>query len=247
MSEGQRGAVLQRLCALIGTQAGTDQTDGQLLERFAVHRESAALAALVHRHGPMVFGLCRRVLGDHHQAEDAFQATFLVLVRKAPSLDRRRPLGNWLYTIAYHAALKARAAGARRVQRETQVARPESAEPPDEVGAAELRQLLDAEVNRLPEKYLAPVVLCYLQGRTNEEAAQELGWPSGTVKGRLARARDLLRDRLARRGLTLSLPVLAEPASLPSGLAERTVEAASAFAEKMLAAHPAAMIAQKVL
>ncbi len=253
MSEGQRTAVWQRLCALIETQAGGDQTDGQLLERYAVHCEAAAFAALVRRHGPMVFGLCRRVLRDHHQAEDAFQATFLVLVRKAASLDRRRPLGNWLYTIAYHAALKTRAAGARRLQREAAVARPDGVEPRDELEATELRQLLDAELHRLPEKYRAPVVLCYLQGRTNEEAAQELGWPSGTVKGRLARARDLLRDRLIRRGLTLSYAVfaaaLAEPASaayLPLGLAERTVEAASAFADNSASA-PAAAIAKGVL
>src|SRR5580704_7777560 len=169
MSEGQRTAALHRLCAMIGNQAGNDQTDGQLLERYAIHREQAAFTALVRRHGPMVFGLCQRVLRDHHQAEDAFQATFLVLVRKASSLDRRRPLGNWLYTIAYHAALKARTAAARRLERESRVARQENVESSDEAGSAELRQLLDAEVNRLPEKYRAPIILCYLQGRTNEE------------------------------------------------------------------------------
>src|SRR5580704_16028295 len=132
MSEGQRTAALHRLCAMIGNQAGNDQTDGQLLERYAIHREQAAFTALVRRHGPMVFGLCQRVLRDHHEAEDAFQATFLVLVRKATSLDRRRPLGNWLYTIAYHAALKTRQAIVRRTKREAQVARSDAVAERDE-------------------------------------------------------------------------------------------------------------------
>src|SRR5579862_4690241 len=253
MSEGQRTAALQRLCAIIGNQVDNEQTDGQLLERYAIHREQAAFTALVRRHGPMVFGLCRRVLRDHHEAEDAFQATFLVLVRKAASLDRRRPLGNWLYTIAYHAALKTRSGVARRLQREIQVARTDCIEPRDEAASSEVRALLDAEMNRLPEKYRAPLVLCYLQGRTNEEAALELGWPSGTVKGRLARARNLLRDRLTRRGLALSLALLGtalaeqcRAASLPSGLIERTVETASAFAGKSLSSSPAT-IAQGVI
>jgi RNA polymerase sigma factor (sigma-70 family) len=249
MSEGQRGVVWQRLCAVIGPTPG-DPTDGQLLERYAVHREPAAFAALVRRHGPMVFGLCRRVLGDPHAAEDAFQATFLVLVRKATALDRRRPLGNWLYTVAYHAALKARASSAHRVQREAQAARPEAVEPADGAESAELRCLVDAELSRLPDKYRQPLVLCYLQGQSHEEAAAQLGWPSGTVKGRLARARDLLRDRLARRGLaftataltaTIVAPVSA--ASVSVGLVERTVEAAIAGSLTT----PAAIIAKGVL
>jgi RNA polymerase sigma factor (sigma-70 family) len=247
MNEGQSGAALHQLRALIGTQAAGDQSDGQLLERFAVHREAAAFTALIQRHGPMVFGLCRRVLRDHHQAEDAFQATFLVLVRKAPSLDRRRPLGNWLYTIAYHAALKARTSAARRLRREARAIRPDCVDARDEFESAELRLLLDAEVRRLPDKYRAPVILCYLQGRTNEEAAQELGWPSGTVKGRLARARNLLQDRLAKRGLTLSVPVPAGTVSLSPALMEHTVEAASSFANKTLVANRATPLALAVL
>ena len=204
MNEGQRGVVWQRLCAVIAPTPG-DPTDGQLLERYAIHREAAAFAALVRRHGPMVFGLCRRVLGDHHAAEDAFQATFLVLVRKAPALDRRRPLGNWLYTVAYHAALKARIAGAHRMQREAQTARPEATVPRDEAESAELRRLLDAELNHLPEKYRAPLVLCYLNGKTNAQAARQLGWPVGSISGRLARGRELLRRWLTRSGREMVL------------------------------------------
>src|SRR5262249_48128930 len=154
--------------------------------------------ALVRRHGPLVLGVCRRVLRDRHAAEDAFQATFLILLRRARSLDRRGSVASWLYTVAYHVALRARADAARR---------PPPARPvpqPPEAGWADLQPVLDEELGRLPDSYRAVVVLCYLEGKTNVEAARLLGWPVGTVKGRLARARDLLRARLTRRGITLS-------------------------------------------
>src|SRR5438067_7096191 len=181
-----------------------DGSDAHLLGRFVQHRDEEAFATLMGRHGPMVLGICRRVLRDQQDAGDVFQATFLVLVRKAASLGRPESLGNWLYGVAYRIALQARAGAARWRALERQVANVPAPEPVDEKVWDELRPLLDEEINRLPEKYRAPVVLCYLEGKTYAEAARLLGWTKGTVSGRLARARDLLRPRLARRGLALA-------------------------------------------
>jgi RNA polymerase sigma factor (sigma-70 family) len=176
-------------------------TDGQLLSAYVVSRDEAALGSLVRRHGPMVWGVCRRILGDHHDAEDAFQATFLVLVRRAGSIRARELLANWLYGVARQTALKARAISARRRRRERHV--PDLPEPaaPTQVAQSDLRAVLDDELARLPARYRAPIVLCDLQGRTRAEAAGELGWPEGTVAGRLARGRLMLGKRLARRGV----------------------------------------------
>jgi RNA polymerase sigma factor (sigma-70 family) len=184
-------------------------TDGQLLERFASRREPAALEALVRRHGPMVWGVCRRILGNHHDAEDAFQATFLVLVRKGPSVQPRAKIGNWLYGVAHQTALKARATRAKQKLREAQVTdMPEStvAEPNS---WDDLQAVLDQELSRLPEKYRTVVVLCDLEGKAGKEAARQLGLAQGTVASRLARARAMLAKRLARHGLTASGSTLA--------------------------------------
>src|SRR5688572_12865561 len=177
------------------------QSDAQLLQSFLARRDEAAFAALVRRHGPMVFAVCRRVLGDRHAAEDACQAAFLVLARKAASLGRPELLANWLYGVAYRTALSARADERRRHAREAEAGRPLAVEPPDEALRAEVRAMLDEEVHRLPAKYRAAVVLCYLQGYTHAEAASALGCPRGTVATRLARACQRLRRRLDRRGL----------------------------------------------
>jgi RNA polymerase sigma factor (sigma-70 family) len=177
--------------------------DGQLLERLAAGQGAAADAAfeaILDRHGSMVLATCRRVLGDHHAAEDAFQATFLVLVRRAGSLRVRDSLGPWLHEVATRTALKARTGAARRQARERRAAVPEASGTGD-AGVDDLGAALHAEVARLPAKYRAPVVLCYFEGRTHDEAAVTLAWPVGTVRGRLSRARALLRSRLARRGL----------------------------------------------
>jgi RNA polymerase sigma factor (sigma-70 family) len=189
---------------------GPGATDGQLLARFVRHRDGEAFAALFRRHGPMVWGVCRRVLGDGDTAEDAFQATFLILVRKAGAIGRPEQLANWLYGVACRTAARARALAARRAARE----QPGEVDVPaaEEAGAAEwrdLRPLLDEVLAELPDKYRAPVVLCYLEGKTYAEAAQALGWAEGTVSGRLARARALLHSRLSRRGLALSADGLA--------------------------------------
>src|SRR5262249_14704638 len=161
------------------------------------------------RHGRMVWGVRRRVLRDHHDAEDALQATLLVLARKAASITIREKLGPWLYGVAYQTATKARAMRARRRAREGQVSdMPEPMVVPDEL-RDDLAESLDREMSRLPEKYHIPIVLCDLQGMGHKEAARQLGWPIGTVSSRLSRARAMLAKRLARRGVSLSVGSLA--------------------------------------
>src|SRR5262245_55968066 len=177
------------------------QTDGQLLEGFVSRRDDAALTALVRRHAALVWSVCRRVLSNYHDAEDAFQATFLVLVRRADSIRPREMVANWLYGVARQTALRARATAASRGERERQVA-----DTPDPTAAArearcDLHADLDEELQRLPNKYRAVLVLCDLEDMTRPEAARQLAVPEGTVAGRLARARAMLAKRLTRRGL----------------------------------------------
>jgi RNA polymerase sigma factor (sigma-70 family) len=185
-----------------------ESDDGQLLGRFLGHRDQAAFTAIVRRHGAMVWGVCARRLGETPDAEDAFQATFLVLVRKAPALRGPGSLGPWLYGVANRTALKAEGRNARRMAREKTLPNCAAGELGGEAGPehpwGELRPVLDEELGRLPEKYRRPLVLCYLQGLSNEDAARVLGCPKGTVFSRLSRARDLLRRRLARRGVGVS-------------------------------------------
>jgi RNA polymerase sigma factor (sigma-70 family) len=186
------------------------ETDSQLLARFVRQRDEAAFTALFHRHGPMVWSVCHRVLSDNHAAEDAFQATFLVFLRKAGSIDRPELLANYLYGIAYRTATKSKMLRARqRIREEPQRFDVPMADNPDDSDWRDLRPVLDEELQRLPEKYRAPLVLCYLEGKTYAEAARVLGWTEGTISGRLARARDLLHGRLSRRGLALSVGSLA--------------------------------------
>jgi RNA polymerase sigma factor (sigma-70 family) len=215
--------------------ACTDQdlTDPQLLDRFVTTQDAAAFGSLIRRHGPVVLGVCRRVLNHEQEAEDAFQATFLVLVRRAASLERPELLGNWLYGVAYRTAQKARARLARRRHHEKQVVPMSSCEPSDDLGWREVRGVLDEELRHLPPKYRAPLVLCYLEGMTNEEAARRLGWPVGSMSYRLARGRQLLRDRLSQRRQRLSGIMLlallkqhAGPEDVPDDLAEATLRAA---------------------
>jgi len=218
---------LRRVCAI---QEARDQPDGQLLERFVVQRDEAAFGALVHRHGPMVLGVCQRVLGDLHAAEDSFQATFLVLVRRAASLARHKPVGGWLHAVAQRVALKARAQTAARRIKERRVDIMPRAEPLDELTWQELRGVLDEEIARLPEKYRTAIVLCYFEGRSHDKAAKELGVPKRSLTSRVERGRELLRQRLVRRGITLSVGALA-----------------TALGEKALAAPVAAMLTIKTV
>jgi RNA polymerase sigma factor (sigma-70 family) len=249
------GKVVACLRQALPPPDGGGLTDGLLLERFLTSRDETAFAALVRRHGPLVFGVCRRVLGNVHDAEDAFQAAFLVLAQKARSVVRRSALGSWLYTVAYRAALEARAAGARRRERERQVpAMPHPAVDPPE--PQDWRPLLDRELDRLPEKYRTPVVLCDLEGRPRKEAARQLGLPEGTLSSRLATARRMLARRLARQGVTFSGGALAAVVSqsaatahVPMSLVWSTARAASLVAAGQLAAAstPAALLTKGVL
>jgi RNA polymerase sigma factor (sigma-70 family) len=208
-------------------------TDGQLLEDYLGGQDAGAFEALVRRHGPMVWGVCRRVLGNHHDAEDAFQATFLVLVRKAASVSSRELLGNWLFGVAQRTALKAKALVARREGREKQVSEmPEPAVAEPDLWS-DVQPLLDEELSRLPERYRVVIVLCDLEGKTRKEVARQLGCPEGTVAGRLARARALLAKRLARRGVAVAggtlATVLAQNAAsagMPTAVVSSTIKAA---------------------
>jgi RNA polymerase sigma factor (sigma-70 family) len=225
MASGRVSPVVRFLRRLVGEGRGGGVTDGQLLERFVRGRDEAAFAVLVERHGPLVLGVCRRVLDDAHAAEDAFQATFLVLVRKAGSIARPEQLGNWLYGVAYRTAARARGAAARRRAHERRAAERTAGPAAPEPEWPDLRAVLDEELARLTQRYRAPLVLCYLEGKTTEEAARELGCPRGTVLSRLARGREQLRRRLVRRGLA---PSAGLPAALLAGTAGAAVPAPQA-------------------
>jgi RNA polymerase sigma factor (sigma-70 family) len=183
--------------------------DRQLLEAFLARRDEAAFAELVRRHGPMVLNVCRGVLGNLHDAEDAFQATFLVLAQKAASIRRREAVAGWLCGVAYHLALKVPAAAKRRRNAEEQTEERAVADPLMDMTLRELHQLLLEELQYLPEKYRLPLVLCYLEGRTQTEAARQLGWLKDVFRGRLNRGRTQLRARLTRRGLALTAGLFA--------------------------------------
>jgi RNA polymerase sigma factor (sigma-70 family) len=189
-------------------QIHENDNDRKLLRRFVVRRDEAAFAALVERHAPMVQAVCRRVLRDAHEAEDACQATFLVLARKAGGLRRPELLANWLYGVAYRSARKAQRQLLRHSAHTTYDVAKHAAEPTPEVVWRDLRPVLDAELDRLPGKYRNAVVMCYLEGATTEDAARHLGCPRGTILSRLARGRERLRKRLVRRGLVLSTGIL---------------------------------------
>jgi RNA polymerase sigma factor (sigma-70 family) len=232
MAASQMNHFLHRLRRTVLLQGAGGLSDGQLLEYFLAGREEAAFEALVQRHGPMVLGVCRRVLADVNDAEDAFQATFLVLLRKGASVVPRELVGNWLYGVAYRTALKAKAAAAKRRAKERQVRDMPRPPAPDTDVWSELQPALDRELSRLPDKYRVPVVLCDIQGKGRKEVAQQLGWPEGTLSGRLARARALLARRLAPYAPALSAAALATlvaqraTAQVPPALVASTVQVA---------------------
>jgi RNA polymerase sigma factor (sigma-70 family) len=211
--------------------------DHELVRRFADRRDEAAFAGLLRRHGPLVLGVCRRVLAHEQDAEDVFQAVFLVLSRKAGSLRDKAAVGPWLFGVAHRLSLRARQEGCRRRERETRAGERAPGDLLTELTVREAHALLDEELARLPERERGPLVLCYLEGLTRDEAAQRLGCPLGTLKSRLERARAVLQKRLARRGLSLTavLPTLLlarrSASAMPAGLQGATVKAARAFAE----------------
>jgi RNA polymerase sigma factor (sigma-70 family) len=252
MGGKQIGNVLRYVRGMVGAPAGAP-TDRDLLERFSRQQDQEAFALLVDRHGPMVLGVCRRLLHDAHTADDAFQATFLVLARKAGSVCWHTSVGGWLYEAAYRIAFRARGEAERRRFHERQAGNLSRAESLSEEERRELRAVLDEELSRLPRKYSNPLVLCYLEGKTNEEAARELGWTKGTVSGRLARARDLLRGRLARRGLALSAALFVTElareaaAAVPAPLARAAVQAAQTLGAVGAVSAPVAALVTGVM
>jgi RNA polymerase sigma factor (sigma-70 family) len=209
MSESQLDRLACSVRQLAGALVAKDTSDADLLERFTAAGDSAALAALVERHAGLVWSVCARVLARPEDAEDAFQATFLVLLRKAGSVRKRGAVASWLYGVARRTAVHMRRSAARRARAPGQPAGREPEQPVAAAALRELQELLDQEVQRLPETYRAPFVLCVLEARNRAEAARLLGWKEGTVAGRLARGRELLRQRLARRGVALSAALCA--------------------------------------
>ncbi len=228
MATASASIVLRHIRSFAAVEQAGQLPDHQLLERFTSAGEQRAFAALVRRHGPLVLGVCRRVLGNWHDAEDAFQATFLVLARKAGSIRKQQSVASWLYQVAYHAALKARAQAATRQKsegsegacrgRHSRATQP--VDPLDELTGRELLAVVDEELLRLPERYRAPLVLCFLEGQTRDQAARQLRWSLRTLRRRVDDGKKLLAKRLMRRGLGLSAGLLAV------GLAENTARAA---------------------
>lgn len=232
MSTNQMNKLIQTLHKVLLGQDAATMTDGQLLDYFVSRRDEVALDTLVRRHGPIIWGVCHRVLRNHHDAEDAFQATFLVLVRKAASIVPREMVGNWLYGVANQTALKARDTSAKRQSRERQMANLPETAATDQNLWQDLKPMLDQELRNLPAKYRAVILLCDLDGMTRKEAARQLGCPEGTVAGRLAQARAMLAKRLARHGFAVTggslATILAQDAaaSVPASVLSATIKTA---------------------
>lgn len=227
------GGLTRFLQSLAAEQHRRATGDGELLRQFVARRDQAAFTALVQRHGPLVQGVCRRILHDDADVQDAFQATFLVLARRAHSVGRPELLAHWLYGVACRTALRARQARRKRQLREGQFAAARHTAVVPELPPPDVASVVDEELSRLPSRLQAPVVLCYLRGMTNAEAAVTLGWPKGTVASRLARARERLRARLTRRGLAPEAVVILPiqdafgSAALPRTLVTSTTQVAA--------------------
>jgi RNA polymerase sigma factor (sigma-70 family) len=236
MAESELHPVIRHIRRLASLQPALGRTDRQLLQEFSAHRDEAAFAALVQRHGRLVLGVCRHVLHHHQDAEDAFQATFLVLARNAASIRNREALANWLHGVAFRTAMKAKRDAARRRKYEMQVQTMRPSNASGDLAWREVQALLDEETQRLPEVYRAPFVLCCMEGKSRAEAAEQLGLKEGTVSSRLARARKQLQERLARRGVALgaalgavALTQNAGTAAIPPFLINATAKAALVF------------------
>lgn len=251
-----RGAakLVGRVRELAERTSNAAPSDRDLLDAFTRTGDQDAFAVLVRRHGALVLGVCRRVLGHTADAEDAFQATFLVLARRAGAISWREGIKNWLYGVACRIALKARTRDRRRRQHERAAGACRRDTVPSQDAWCDLRAVLDEELARLPAEYRAPLLLCYLEGKTRDEAAGELGWAPGSVKGRLERGRDLLRTRLIRRGVTLGAALCASmlgeaatAAPVPAALASATVRAATSFLTGAAAAPSVLSLAQEAL
>jgi RNA polymerase sigma factor (sigma-70 family) len=237
MSGERMSVFLERLRRAFVARDALGDSDGELVQQYVERGEASAFESLVRRHGPMVLSVCRRVLGNFHDAEDALQATFCVLVQKAAGLKNPEAVSNWLYGVAYRTALKAKTMRAARDSKELRVEIMHAAQPTKDDVWKELQPVLDEEINTLPDKYRAALVLCGLEGKTKEAAAQQLGVPAGTISSRLARARNLLRERLERRGFAVPAAFLlawlsedTASAAMSSTLLASTLKAAGAAA-----------------
>ncbi len=251
MAQASLGAVLRYIHNSTGEANARRFSDLHLLHRFAETQEEEAFAELMRRHGPLVLSVCRRVLGHEQDAEDAFQAAFLVLARKVASIRKGESVGSFLHGVAYRIAMKERGKLAQRRQREQQIESRMPADPVYEAAFRELQMLLDEGLNHLAEKYRTPFVLCCLEGKSKSEAAHELGWKEGTVSSRLAQARKQLQQFLSRKGVTLTAVLTAAGiaentanACVPPLLAASTVRAASQFAFDSSAAMATAQAVQ---
>jgi RNA polymerase sigma factor (sigma-70 family) len=257
MASAPLGVVIGHIRKLAGSPRAERATDGQLLQRFATERDGDAFDELMRRHGPLVLGVCRRVLRHEQDAEDAFQAAFLVLARKAGAIQKAGSVGSYLYGVAYRIAMKERTRLLNRRTRERHAEAKAPDGPAYEAAWRELQVVLDEGLNRLPEKYRTPFVLCCLEGRTKAEAARELGWKEGTVASRLAQARQRLQRLLARKGVTLSAALIAVgvagrvSAAIPRVLLESSTRLAIPFARRassaLLTTSEAARLADSML
>jgi RNA polymerase sigma factor (sigma-70 family) len=250
MAGPSSGSLLRQFLRLVEFRHARE-SDRELLRRYAAGRDEEAFAAVVARHGPMVLALGRRLLGNAHDAEDVFQATFLVLARKAARVRWRASVGTWLYEVAHRLAREAKADAARRQFHERRAEVRQAADPFGEVSLREAGAVLDEELAGLPERLRAPLVLCCLEGLTRDEAARQLGWTVRTLKDRLARGRERLRRRLERRGFTLPAALAAAlvaegvaPAAVPVALVQATVQAAAVVAAGGVLA--AGMVSERV-
>lgn len=220
MARRSLSAVVRYLRQLTGSASADAASDAELLERYVRYHDEAAFELLLWRHGALVFNVCRRILRREQDAEDAFQATFLAFVRKASSISRRGSVAAWLYKVAFRVALAAKARVRKTAAHEKSSCKTLEVAAAEDSVSKELLPILDEEVNRLPERLRRPFVLCYLEGKTNEEAARQLGCAAGTIFSRLARGRAMLRRRLQRRGVTLTV------AALTAALWQHAAEAA---------------------
>src|SRR5262245_5498932 len=245
------GTFLRRLKQAMGAEALASCSDRELVEQFRSGRGDAVFRAILERHGPMVLQVCRRVLGSPTDVEDAFQATFLILIRRGHTVRRHSSLASWLHGVAWRSALKLRTQSDRRRRREMRSSEAGPTAVTDDTTWGELRGILDEELRRLPDTLRAPLVLCYLEGRTQDEAATQLDISKSTVRRNLERARELLGRRLVRRGVTLSAVLsarlisdCAQGAGVPRTLLVRTVESASHTAANFAA--PASVTSARV-
>jgi len=254
MSTEHLSGLLRRLDNALANELRSTDADGELLEQFLTARDYAAIRTIISRHGPMVYRVCRRILGNEHDAEDAFQAAFLILVRKGNSIRKWNSLAGWLHSVAYQVSMRVRTSSRRRRVRENHVVRDEAVVS-DQSNWREVRSIVDEELAQLPEAQREPLVLCYLQGLTQDEAAVRLGLPKRTLQRRLQLGRERLGDRLTRRGFGSSEALVAYLLSefvvaMPSALAETTASIAEVVGRgKTLSSHSHAIrsLSQEVI